>query len=93
MIAKGHENASDAVEVGKSITEVKVGDRVWVEAVEPCYQCEWGLQEGYKANYFKCWSVKAGGINGLHGGFAFSYFGLSWTVLTWYKMKHIASPD
>ena len=81
------------VEVGKNITEVKVGDRVWVEAVEPCYQCEWCRQEGYKANYFKCRSVKAGGNNGLHGGFAFSYFGLSWTVLTWYIMKHIASPD
>jgi threonine dehydrogenase-like Zn-dependent dehydrogenase len=37
----------DVVEVGKNITEAKVGDRVWVEAVEPSYQSEWCRQEGH----------------------------------------------
>jgi threonine 3-dehydrogenase len=44
----GHETAGDIVEVGKNVTNVKVGDRVAVETHVPCnecYFCKNGLKE------------------------------------------------
>ena len=70
QIARGHENAGDVVEVGANVKDVEVGDRVWVEAVLPCYECDWCKAGGYNKNYFRCRNVKPGGIRGLHGGFA-----------------------
>lgn len=69
-MAAGHENAGDVIEVGANVEDVKVGDRVWVEAVLPCFECKWCKEEGYKRDYFRCRNLKAGGIHGLHGGFA-----------------------
>ncbi len=69
-IAAGHENAGDVVEVGANVKGVDVGDRVWVEAVLPCFKCDWCKEEGYKRDYFRCRNLKAGGMFGLHGGFA-----------------------
>ncbi len=69
-IARGHENAGEVVEVGANVKDLKIGDRVWVEAVLHCFECDWCKQGGYRTNYFRCRNVKAGGIGGLHGGFA-----------------------
>ncbi len=69
-IARGHENAGEVVEVGANVEGVSIGDRVWVEAVQPCYECDWCKEGGYKTDYFRCRRLRAGGIQGLHGGFA-----------------------
>jgi len=79
-IARGHENAGDVVEVGANVKDVKVGDRVWVESVLPCYECDWCKQEGYRKNYLRCRNAKLGGIRGMHGGFA-EYIGVPLVVL------------
>jgi L-iditol 2-dehydrogenase len=65
-MAIGHEYAGDVVEVGSKVTSVKVGDRVWGTALKPCFKCERCQAE----DYLQCKDLKAGGINGLHGGFA-----------------------
>jgi 2-desacetyl-2-hydroxyethyl bacteriochlorophyllide A dehydrogenase len=68
--AAGHANAGEVVEVGAHVQKVAVGDRVWVEAALPCFECDWCKKGGYKEDYFGCRNIKLGGINGLHGGFA-----------------------
>ncbi len=37
----GHEFSAEVVELGKSTGDWKVGDRVTVPPLIPCYQCEW----------------------------------------------------
>jgi L-iditol 2-dehydrogenase len=40
-IIPGHEFSGEIVEVGKNVTKFKVGDRVTVPPLIPCYACEW----------------------------------------------------
>jgi len=64
--ALGHEFCGDVVEIGRDVTDVKVGDRVWAAALLPCFQCEACQRE----EYLRCTDIKAGGVSGLHGAFA-----------------------
>ncbi|KAL8293151.1 hypothetical protein RQP46_000845 [Phenoliferia psychrophenolica] len=45
----GHESAGQVIEVGEGVTNVKVGDRVAVEAGIPCGQCEFCRVGRYNA--------------------------------------------
>jgi 2-desacetyl-2-hydroxyethyl bacteriochlorophyllide A dehydrogenase len=64
--ALGHEFSGDVVDVGRKVTGIRVGDRIWAGAMLPCFQCEaCGRQE-----YFRCGDIKGGGVSGLHGAFA-----------------------
>ncbi len=66
-LAYGHENAGDVVEVGANVTDVKVGDRVFAEALLPCFDCE----PCNRKDYARCaGGFKVAGLSGLHGGFA-----------------------
>lgn len=61
----GHETAGDIIEVGKNVTNVKVGDRVSVETHVPCnhcYFCEHDMKE-------ICQNVELFGVT-LNGAFA-----------------------
>ncbi|KAK0499638.1 L-arabinitol 4-dehydrogenase [Armillaria luteobubalina] len=42
MCGSGHESAGEVIELGEGVTELKVGDRVTIEAEIPCFQpsCE-----------------------------------------------------
>ncbi len=64
--AIGHEFCGDVVEVGRGVTDISVGDRVWAGAMLPCFQCD-ACQQG---EYFRCRDVKGGGVSGLDGAFA-----------------------
>ncbi|PWT81056.1 MAG: alcohol dehydrogenase [Acidobacteria bacterium] len=50
----GHELAGEIVEVGRKVTDLKVGDRVALEPGIPCRRCEW-CKEG---RYHLCSDVK-----------------------------------
>ena len=43
----GHELAGEVVEVGPDVTRVRVGDRVLIESVLGCGQCEWCRVQQY----------------------------------------------
>lgn len=67
VLAHGHENAGEVVEVGSNVTEVKVGDRVFAEGLLPCFDCE----PCRSSDYLRCASgLGVAGLSGLHGGFA-----------------------
>ncbi len=54
----GHELAGDVVEVGKDVTNVKVGDRVGVDSVISCGKCYWcKVGQDHLCPY--CFSIRA----------------------------------
>ena len=63
--AAGHEVAGDVVEIGTNVTDVKVGDRVWVWPFLPCFECE----SCRRKNYWACTARRGMGGQGMHGGF------------------------
>ena len=67
ILAHGHENAGEVVEVGANVKDVKVGDRVFAEGLLPCFECE-----ACKAkDYARCSAgLGVAGLSKLHGGFA-----------------------
>lgn len=40
-IIPGHEFAAEIVEIGRNVPDFKVGDRVTVPPLMPCYKCKW----------------------------------------------------
>jgi L-iditol 2-dehydrogenase len=65
----GHEVAGEVVEVGSSVTSVKVGDRVTVEPLKACGTCAYCLEN----NYHLCSSRVGAGTQGWLGSIA-EYF-------------------
>jgi threonine dehydrogenase-like Zn-dependent dehydrogenase len=61
----GHEFSGDVVELGKSVTGIKVGDRVAAWCIHPCYTCA-ACKAGV---YEKCQNLRAAGID-IHGAYA-----------------------
>ena len=61
-LVQGHEIGAQVVEVGKSVTKYKPGDRVFVAPKVPCMKCEYCK----RGHYPVCTNVKAR----LPGGFA-----------------------
>jgi len=64
--ALGHEFSGDVVEIGKDVTDISVGDRIWAVTMLPCFECE-ACQQG---DYFRCRNAKGGGVSGHDGAFA-----------------------
>ncbi len=62
----GHEFSGEVVEIGKNVTNVKVGDRVVVEPVDVCGECP-ACRSG---KYNLCSSLGFHGLAGGGGGFA-----------------------
>lgn len=62
----GHEFSGEVVEIGKDVTNVKVGDRVVVEPVDVCGKCPACLSGKYNL----CTSLGFHGLAGGGGGFA-----------------------
>ena len=65
-VIMGHEFSGEVVEVGKSVTNVKPGDRVVVEPVDVCGKCPACLAGQYNL----CSSLGFHGLAGGGGGFA-----------------------
>lgn len=78
-IVLGHEFSAIVADVGKSVTNVKPGDRVAVEAANHCGQCEWCLN-GYTN---LCLEVKFCGMPGVEG--ALKDF-MAWPAHLLYKL-------
>jgi len=67
ILAHGHENAGEVVEVGANVKDVKVGDRVFAEGLLPCFECEACKSK----DYMRCTrGLGVAGLSRLHGGFA-----------------------
>jgi 2-desacetyl-2-hydroxyethyl bacteriochlorophyllide A dehydrogenase len=67
FLVYGHENAGEVVEVGKNVTDIKVGERVFAEGFLPCFKCP----ACQKKEYVRCAKgIKLAGLTGLNGGFA-----------------------
>ena len=66
-VVLGHEFSGEVVEVGRSVTAVKVGDRVYGLAYRPCNSCDACL----KQNYIHCENFEKGTAGTwINGGFA-----------------------
>ncbi|WP_027416411.1 2,3-butanediol dehydrogenase [Aneurinibacillus terranovensis] len=65
-IIMGHEFSGEVVEVGESVTSVKVGERVCVEPILSCGKCASCL----KGHYNVCEQLGFVGLSGGFGGFA-----------------------
>ena len=62
----GHEFSGDVVEIGKDVTDISVGDRIWAVTMLPCFECE----ECQRGEYFRCRNAKGGGVSGHDGAFS-----------------------
>ncbi|CTQ33976.1 2,3-butanediol dehydrogenase [Jannaschia rubra] len=65
-IVMGHEFAGEVVEIGQGVTRVKVGDRVAVEPILACGECD-ACRHG---KYNLCETLGFHGLSGGGGGFA-----------------------
>lgn len=65
-ITMGHEYSGVVTEVGKTVTNVSVGDRVAIEPIFACGNCPACLEGKYNL----CDSLGFVGLSGGHGGFA-----------------------
>lgn len=65
-VVMGHEYSGEIVEVGKNVTNFKIGDRVVTEPIISCGECN-SCKEG---NYNTCEKLGFQGLNGFGGGFA-----------------------
>lgn len=65
-VVLGHEFSGDVVEIGESVTKIKIGDRVTVEPIVACGECP-ACKEG---KYNLCSSLGFHGLCGSGGGFA-----------------------
>lgn len=65
-IVMGHEFSGEVVEVGSGVTKFKAGDRVVVEPILSCQQCE-ACREG---KYNLCGDLGFHGLSGGGGGFS-----------------------
>ena len=64
----GHEFSGDVVEVGKSVKDIKVGDRVVAASIMVCQECYW-CKSG---QHSRCQNLKMGGFdfNGAYAEYA-----------------------
>ncbi len=66
-VVMGHEFSGDVVEIGKDVTNVKIGDRVVAMSGRGCGECYWCK----RGEFIKCAKLQMMGLApGLPGGFA-----------------------